>query len=402
MKQPSTISPASGKLGVLLPGMGAVATTTIAGVLLARQEARLADRVAHPDRDDPARQADRQARAPKITELRPPRAARLSSSSAAGTSSPTTPTRPRSTPTCSRRSTSTPCKEELAAHPPDAGRLLPRVREAPARHARQARPRRRPTWSSRCATTSARSYATAVSARASCVWCGSTEAYIDAQRGRTSRSRRSRRGWPRTTPAISNSQIYAWACIKERVPFANGAPNLSVDFPAAWELARELRGPHRRQGLQDRADADEDRHRAGPQGAHARPARLVLAPTSSATATARCSTTRSSSRRRRCRSSACSSTSCSPSVYPELYGDLFHKVRIEYYPPRGDAKEGWDNIDLFGWLGYPMQIKVNFLCRDSILAAPVVLDLALFLDLAAARRLPRARRSGSASTSRAP
>ena len=71
-----------------------------------------------------------------------------------------------------------------------------------------------------------------------------------------------------------------------------------------------------------------------------------------------------------------------PDLYPELYGDVYHKVRINYYPPRGDNKEGWDNIDFFGWLGYPMQIKVDFLCRDSILAAPLVLDLALFLDLA--------------------
>jgi myo-inositol-1-phosphate synthase len=71
-----------------------------------------------------------------------------------------------------------------------------------------------------------------------------------------------------------------------------------------------------------------------------------------------------------------------PKLYPDLYKDLYHKIRIEYYPPRGDAKEGWDNIDIFGWCGLPMQIKINFLCRDSILAAPVVLDLALFLDLA--------------------
>src|SRR5438876_2775079 len=78
-----------------------------------------------------------------------------------------------------------------------------------------------------------------------------------------------------------------------------------------------------------------------------------------------------------------------PEKYPDLYGEIFHKVRIEYYPPRGDAKEGWDNIDIFGWLGYPMQIKINFLCRDSILAAPIVLDLALFMDLA-----QRARFSG--------
>src|SRR5689334_16681234 len=71
-----------------------------------------------------------------------------------------------------------------------------------------------------------------------------------------------------------------------------------------------------------------------------------------------------------------------PDRYPELYGDVYHKVRINYYPPRGDNKEGWDNVDLFGWLGYPMQMKINFLCRDSILAAPIVLDLVLFLDLA--------------------
>ena len=88
-----------------------------------------------------------------------------------------------------------------------------------------------------------------------------------------------------------------------------------------------------------------------------------------------------------------------PELYPELYGDYFHKIRIEYYPPRGDAKEGWDNIDIFGWLGQPMQIKIDFLCRDSILAAPVVLDLILFLDLAQRAGPLRASRSGSPSTS---
>ena len=87
--------------------------------------------------------------------------------------------------------------------------------------------------------------------------------------------------------------------------------------------------------------------------------------------------------------------------YPELYGDYYHRVSIHYYPPRGDNKEGWDNIDIFGWLGYPMQIKINFLCRDSILAAPLVLDLALFLDLAQRARHAAASRSGCRSTSRA-
>ena len=90
-----------------------------------------------------------------------------------------------------------------------------------------------------------------------------------------------------------------------------------------------------------------------------------------------------------------------PEMYPDLYNDIYHKIRINYYPPRGDEKEAWDNIDIFGWLGYPMQLKVNFLCRDSILAAPIALDLVLFLDLAkrTPNCAPSAFRSGSASTS---
>ena len=105
-------------------------------------------------------------------------------------------------------------------------------------------------------------------------------------------------------------------------------------------------------------------------------------PTSSATATARCWTTPTASGPRRSRKLGVLEHILQPELYPELYGDLYHKVRINYYPPRGDNKEGWDNIDIFGWLGYPMQIKVDFLCRDSILAAPLVLDLVLFMDLA--------------------
>ena len=127
----------------------------------------------------------------------------------------------------------------------------------------------------------------------------------------------------------------------------------------------------------------------GLQGAHARPARLVLHQHPRQPRRRGARRSRESSRRkevveaRRARAHPAARRSTS-----ELYGDLVHKVRIDYYPPRGDAKEGWDNIDLFGWLGYPMQIKVNFLCRDSILAAPIVLDLALFLDLAQRAGLP--------------
>ena len=107
-----------------------------------------------------------------------------------------------------------------------------------------------------------------------------------------------------------------------------------------------------------------------------------IRPTSSAIETAKCWTTRSRSRPRRKARSRFSIFILQPDLYPTLYSDLHHVVRINYYPPRGDNKEGWDNIDLVGWLGYPMQLKINFLCRDSILAAPIVLDLVLFLDLA--------------------
>ena len=179
--------------------------------------------------------------------------------------------------------------------------------------------------------------------------------------------------------------IYAYAAIKAGIPYANGAPNLSVDIPAMLELAKKTGTPIAGKDFKTGQTLDEDHPRPGLQGAPARAWTAGTPPTSSATATARCSTIPSPSRPRRSASSACSSTSCSRSLYPDLYGKIHHVVRINYYPPRGDNKEGWDNIDIFGWLGYPMQIKVDFLCRDSILAAPLVLDLALFLDLARAR-----------------
>ena len=144
----------------------------------------------------------------------------------------------------------------------------------------------------------------------------------------------------------------------------NGVPIGGKDFKTGQTLMKTILAP-------------------GLQGAHARPATVGSRPTSSATATARCSTIPRTSGRRKSRSSACSTRSSSPRSTRELYCDISHVVRINYYPPRGDNKEGWDNIDIFGWMGYPMQIKIDFLCRDSILAAPLVLDLALFFDLAA-------------------
>jgi myo-inositol-1-phosphate synthase len=182
---------------------------------------------------------------------------------------------------------------------------------------------------------------------------------------------------------IAPSMLYAYAAIMEGVPFANGAPNLTVDIPALCELAIE----------QGRADGGKD-FKTGQTCI-----KTVLSPMFKARmlgVSGWYSTNILGNRdgevlddpenfkTKEESKLGVLDTSCSPACYPELYGDVYHKVRINYYPPRGDNKEGWDNIDIFGWLGYPMQIKVDFLCRDSILAAPLVLDLALFLDLASA------------------
>jgi myo-inositol-1-phosphate synthase len=175
--------------------------------------------------------------------------------------------------------------------------------------------------------------------------------------------------------------MYAWALLKERVPFANGSPNLAVDFNAAWELARESRvaiaGKDFKTGqtLMKTIIAPGLKSRAlGLRGWYStnilgnRDGEVLEDP--------------DSFRAKEVSKLGVLETILQPESNKELYGDFVHKVRIDYYPPRGDDKEGWDNIDLFGWLGYPMQMKINFLCKDSILAAPIVLDLALMLDLA--------------------
>ena len=189
-------------------------------------------------------------------------------------------------------------------------------------------------------------------------------------------------------PAIAPSMLYAYASLMENVPFANGAPNLTVDIPALERLAEERKVPiggkdfKTGQTMMKTVLAPAFKARMlGLAGWYStnilgnRDGEVLDDPESFKTK----------------EESKLGSLEyiLQPDVYPELYGNVFHKVRINYYPPRGDNKEGWDNIDIFGWLGYPMQIKVDFLCRDSILAAPIVLDLALFFDLA-----QRARFSG--------
>ncbi len=212
------------------------------------------------------------------------------------------------------------------------------------------------------------------------IWCGSTEVYIDPGPAHADRAALDA-AIDADDPAISPSMLYAYAALLEGVPYANGAPNLTVDAPALRELATELGVPicgkdfKTGQTMVKTALAPMFKARMlGMEGWYStnilgnRDGEVLDDP--------------ESFKSKEHSKLGVLDTILQPELYPGLYGDISHVVRINYYPPRGDNKEGWDNIDFFGWLGYPMQLKVNFLCRDSILAAPLALDLVLFLDLA--------------------
>jgi myo-inositol-1-phosphate synthase len=212
------------------------------------------------------------------------------------------------------------------------------------------------------------------------VWCASTEVFLKAEDVHKDLAS-FEKAMKENHPAIAPSMLYAWAAIGEGVPFANGAPNLTVDIPALEEYAKAKNVPiggkdfKTGQTLLKTVLAPAFKARMlGLNGWFStnilgnRDGEVLDDPGSFKT-------------KEESKLGALEYI-LQPSIYPDLYGKIHHKVRINYYPPRGDNKEGWDNIDIFGWLGYPMQIKVDFLCRDSILAAPIVLDLALFFDLA--------------------
>lgn len=217
-------------------------------------------------------------------------------------------------------------------------------------------------------------------ARLNMIWCASTEAYQQPSAVHQDLEA-FEKGLRMSDPAIAPSQIYAYAALKLGIPFSNGAPNLTVDIPALQQLALEKAAPlsgkdfKTGQTLMKTIIAPGLRARLlGVKGWFSanilgnRDGEVLDDP--------------ENFRTKEESKLSVLETILQPELQPELYGDLYHKVRINYYPPRGDNKEGWDNIDLFGWLGYPMQLKINFLCRDSILAAPIVLDLVLFMDLA--------------------
>jgi myo-inositol-1-phosphate synthase len=216
--------------------------------------------------------------------------------------------------------------------------------------------------------------------RLALIWCGSTEVFL-----RESDVHRSlaafEKGLETNDENIPSSMVYAYAAIREGIPYANAAPNLSADVPALMELASKTETPIAGKDLKTGQTLIKTivapglkARLLGVSGWYStnilgnRDGEVLDDPESFKT--------KEESKK------SVLDYILQPSLYPDLYQRLCHVVRINYYPPRGDNKEGWDNIDLFGWLGYPMQLKINFLCRDSILAAPIVLDLVLFLDLA--------------------
>ncbi len=212
------------------------------------------------------------------------------------------------------------------------------------------------------------------------IWCASTEVYQKPAEVHQSLPA-FERGLAASDPAIAPSQIYAYAALKCDVPFANGAPNLTVEIPALVELARERQVPIA--GKDFKTGQTFLKTLIAP-GLKARMLGLTgwFSTNILGNRDGEVLDDPASFKTKEESKLSVLHTILQPELYPELYGNFYHSVRINYYPPRGDAKEGWDNLDIFGWLGYPMQIKIDFLCRDSILAAPIVLDLVLFLDLA--------------------
>jgi myo-inositol-1-phosphate synthase len=212
------------------------------------------------------------------------------------------------------------------------------------------------------------------------IWCGSTEVYLTESPAHQSLAA-FEKGLESNDPTIPSSMIYAYAAIREGLPYANAAPNLSADVPALLELAQQTGSPLAGKDLKTGQTLIKTiiapglkARLIGVAGWYStnilgnRDGEVLDDPESFKT--------KEESKK------SVLDYILQPNLYPDLYSDLHHVVRINYYPPRGDNKEGWDNIDLVGWLGYPMQLKINFLCRDSILAAPIVLDVALLLDLA--------------------
>jgi myo-inositol-1-phosphate synthase len=375
---PSSLpAPATGKLGVLLPGLGAVATTLIAGVELARRG--LGRPIGSLTQFGTIRLGKRtEGRTPPISEFVP-----ISSLAdlVFGAWDPI--------PDNAYDSALQAGVLDRHEHIEPIADFLRSIRPMPAAFDRQYVKRLdgmniKPGTSKRAWADALREDIRRFRSEHGCdrlvmVWCGSTEIYIKP--GPVHQSIEAfERAIDADDDAVAPSMLYAYAAIMEGVPYANGAPNLSADFPALIDLAGErgvpIAGKDFKTGQTLMKTIIAPGLKARMLGLDGWFSTNILGNRDGAVLDDPDSfKTKEESKL------SVLEYILQPDLYPDLYRNYYHKVRINYYPPRGDAKEGWDNIDIRGWLDYPMQIKVDFLCRDSILAAPIVLDLALFLDL---------------------
>ncbi|MDH4171455.1 MAG: inositol-3-phosphate synthase [Acidimicrobiia bacterium] len=375
---PPNIAPATGKLGVLTPGVGAVASTFIAGVIAARQG--LAQPVGSISQLAHIRLGGRdEGRNPMIKDFVP--LAGLDDLVFGGWD-PISPNAMEAAKTAGVLQ-----DRDISAISGELEGVVPMEAVFDERWVTRLHGTRVKKLTSKADQAAAliddidRFKTENECDRLSMVWCGSTEAYQEPSAAHQTVTS-FEEGLRNDDDNISPSQIYAYAAIMSGVPFANGAPNLTVDLPCMLELARErsvpVAGKDFKTGqtlMKTLLSPGLKARMLGVRGWFStnilgnRDGEVLDAPENFKT--------------KEVSKLGVLDTILQPDVYPDLYGNLDHVVRINYYPPRGDEKEGWDNIDIFGWMGYPMQIKIDFLCRDSILAAPIVLDLALFMDLAA-------------------
>jgi len=375
--QGSSIAPAKGKLGVMVPGMGAVATTFMAGVEAVRRG--IAEPIGSLTQMGTVRLGKRtEGRSPKIKDFVP--LANLKdivftgwdifeddayeSAMHAGVLE----------------------KDLLKKIKPFLKSIKPRkavfdheyVKKLDGTHVKKGKNKRDLAEQLRADIRDFHKKSKAD--RLVMIWCGSTEIFLKQSAVHESVAA-FERGLLKNDDNIAPSMIYAYAALMEGIPFANGAPNLTVDLPVMLELSKKnyapIAGKDFKTGQTLIKTILAPGFKARMLGLNGwfstnilgnRDGEVLEDPGSFKT-------------KEESKLSVLEHI-LQPELYPQLYKDFYHKVRINYYPPRGDNKEGWDNIDIFGWLGYPMQIKVDFLCRDSILAAPIVLDLVLFLDLA--------------------
>jgi myo-inositol-1-phosphate synthase len=384
MKRPPQVQPAEGKLGILLPGLGAVSTTFIAGCLLARRG--LGEPFGSLTQLATIRLGKRtDNRTPKIKDFVPLTPLANLEFGAWDLFSENAYESASHAQVLSNEHLEL-VKDEMSKIKPMSAAFYPEyVKRLHGTHIKQTKNKAEMVEALR---EDIRNFKQRTGvARTVAVWCGSTEIYFPPGEVHQSVAR-FEKGLLENDPGIANSQLYAWACIKEGVPYANGAPNLTVDFPAALELAKEHKVPVA--GKDFKTGQTWMKTIVAP-GLKARMLGLSgwFSTNILGNRDGEVLDDPDSFKTKEVSKLGALEYILQPNLYEKLYGKIFHKVRIEYYPPRGDAKEGWDNLDIFGWLGYPMQIKINFLCRDSILAAPIVLDLALFMDLA-----QRARFSG--------